>query len=580
MIPGNEYPRPQFVRASWTNLNGEWDFDFDFGKSGVEREFYKEHDYAEKITVPFCPESRLSGLAHTDFIPAVWYRRSFTLAEVPAGMRLLLHFEAVDHETAVWVNGEKAGTHTGGYTPFTFDITKLVRAGENTLCVYAEDDARSSHQPRGKQCEHYFSAVCDYTRTTGIWQTVWMEWVPETYLERVKADPDIDNSVIRFTAFIKGFGKKRLTAEVSFSGKTVGKKTVCASGNIVSFSVDLDELHLWDLADPALYDVRFTLTDERGRADTVDSYFGMRSITLSENAMLLNGKPVFQRLVLDQGFYPDSIYTAPDDEALVRDIKLSMAMGFNGARLHQRVFERRFLYHADRMGYLVWGEYGNWGLNHADPTALKYYLLPWAESVERDYNSPALVGWCPFNETWDIDGHRQDDALLYNVYKMTKEMDPYRPVIDTSGNYHVATDIYDVHDYEQDTEEFAAHYEPMKTGGPVHDAHTKRQSYGGQPYFVSEYGGICWNPEEREKGWGYGKAPRSLREFEDRFIGLTRTLLDNPRICALCYTQLYDIEQEKNGLYFYDRTPKFSADMIRRLHDAMAGEAAIEKTEP
>ena len=346
----------------------------------------------------------------------------------------------------------------------------------------------------------------------------------------------------------------------------------------VPLAVAVPNAKAWEPGSPFLYGVRYEVLDAAGKAvDTVSSYAGMRKIHIEGNKVFLNNRPLKFRLVLDQGFYPDGIWTAPSDAALKRDIELSMAAGFNGARLHQRVFERRFLYHADRMGYLVWGEYGNWGLNHADPTALKYYLLPWAESVGRDYNSPALVGWCPFNETWDIDGHRQDDALLYNVYKMTKELDPYRPVIDTSGNYHVATDVYDVHDYEQDTAEFAAHYEPMKTGGPVHDAHTKRQSYGGQPYFVSEYGGIYWNPEEREKGWGYGKAPRSLKEFEDRFIGLTRTLLDNPRICALCYTQLYDIEQEKNGLYFYDRTPKFSEDMIARMHDAMAGEAAIEK---
>jgi beta-galactosidase/beta-glucuronidase len=301
----------------------------------------------------------------------------------------------------------------------------------------------------------------------------------------------------------------------------------------------------------------------------------MRKLTLDDTKMLINDKPVFQRLVLDQGFYPDGIYTAPNDEALVKDIELSLALGFNGARLHQKVFERRFLYYADKMGYMVWGEYGNWGLNHTKSEALEIFMPEWMEAVERDYNSPALIGWCPFNETWNIKGHEQDNNVLKNIYLLTKAMDKSRPVIDTSGNFHVITDIYDIHDYEQNAEVFKAHYAPMTEGEAVFDNHSNRQKYQGQPYFVSEYGGIRWNPQSHE-GWGYGSAPKTEEEFVERYVSLATTLLTNPRIFGLCYTQLYDVEQEVNGLYYYDRTPKFSKDIMEKLKKAMEQIAEIE----
>ena len=356
----------------------------------------------------------------------------------------------------------------------------------------------------------------------------------------------------------------------------MGQAVIQVSGSQARFSVSLSALHLWEPGHPELYDVRFTLECEDGIRDVVTAYFGMRTVELSGMAILLNGKPVFQRLVLDQGFYPDGICTAPSDEALKRDIELSMAMGFNGARLHQKVFERRFLYWADKMGYLVWGEYGNWGLDLSDPKALEAYLIPWTEAVRRDYNSPALIGWCPFNETWDTRNRAQDDMVLRSVYRVTKALDPTRPVIDTSGNYHVETDIFDIHDYEQDVEKFSGHYAAMAQGGPVYNWCPERQSYGGQPYFVSEYGGIFWDDENYENGWGYGNAPKTIQEYADRYVGLTRALMENPRMCALCYTQLYDVEQERNGIYTYGRKLKFPADVAERMRNAMAAPAAIE----
>ena len=252
-----------------------------------------------------------------------------------------------------------------------------------------------------------------------------------------------------------------------------------------------------------------------------------------------------------------------------------MALGFQGARLHQKVFERRFLYWADRLGYLVWGEYGNWGLDHSNPAALGAMLTPWLEAVARDFNVPSVIGWCPFNETWDYKGRHQEDSVILSVYKATKALDATRPVIDTSGNYHTQTDLYDVHDYEQDVDAFAAHYAPMEADGPVYDW-CGWQHYGGQPYWVSEYGGILWGPHQ-EGSWGYGRGPESPEEYVRRFIGLTRVLMKNPRICGLCYTQLYDVEQEKNGIYTYDRQPKFTQAQMEQLRQALCAPAAIEE---
>jgi len=575
-IPRPEYPRPQMVRESWINLNGLWEFEFDFGRSGKERGVMQKDKLDMQICVPFCPESELSGINYKDFINAVWYRRKFTIPENWKQNRTLLHFEAVDYYSEVWINGKFAGSHTGGYTPFSFDITDYLTDGENTIVVYAEDDTRTGLQPCGKQSRKYKSEGCNYTRVTGIWQAVWLENVPDTYIKSYKIISDIHNSRVNITVNFSGkYDEKLIEAVARYDGNIVGKATAKTSGSHVQFFIELSELHLWQPLDAYLYDLELRVT-ANNKTDVVTGYFGMRELELSENCVLINGKPVFQRLVLDQGYYKDGIYTAPSDEALKKDIELALALGFNGARLHEKVFERRFLYHADRMGYLVWGEYGNWGFDHTSPAALGIFLPQWMESVERDFNSPALIGWCPFNETWDLNGCKQDDNLLKNVYLVTKAMDPTRPVIDTSGNYHVITDIYDVHTYQQDIEKFVQAFKPMASGGEVFETFPNRQRYGGQPYFVSEYGGIWWNPGD-ENGWGYGKRPKDIDEFVNRYTVFAKTLLSNPRIFALCYTQLYDVEQEVNGLYYYDRTPKFPPEIMEKLRQVMSSKAAIEE---
>lgn len=569
-MPRPEHPLPQWERSTWKNLNGEWDFSFDFGKSGVDRCFYEKKAWEKKIIVPFCPESDLSGIGYKDYMDAVWYHKTVELTEVEVKGRVLLHFGAVDYDARVWINGTEVGRHKGGYTSFTFDITAYVQAGANDIAVYAEDDLRSGKQPHGKQSGLYYSHGCEYTRTTGIWQTVWLEFVPENYVKKARFFPNVEAGTLTIEAVTVGDGSFR--AEAFYEGRRCGQaETTTAGGNVV-VTLPLSEVHLWEAGAGRLYDLTITFGE-----DTVHSYFGLRNITISGEKVLINGKSVFQRLVLDQGFYPDGIYTASTDEALENDVKLSMAAGFNGARLHEKVFEPRFLYHCDRLGYLVWGEQGNWGMDPSAPDGLKNFLPEWMEAVERDFNHPAIIGWCPFNETWDYEGRKQDDDLLAIVYRMTKLYDTTRPCIDTSGNFHVITDIYDLHDYEQNPEEFASHYESYaKDGILAWDNHAPRQKQiVGIPVFISEYGGIKWDVEGVNKdSWGYGDGPRTEEEFLARYKGLTDVLLDNPKMFGFCYTQLYDVEQEMNGLYTYSRKPKFDMEIIRRINSR---KAAIEE---
>lgn len=564
MIPRSEYPRPQFEREGFMNLNGEWDFCIDNERSGRERGFYlADAAFDRKITVPFCPESELSGVNHKDFMYGVWYKRAFALTGEQAAKRTVLHIGAADYKTLVFVNGKEAGSHEGGYVSFEFDITALVSEGENTVTVYCEDDTRSKFIPSGKQSERFGSYGCLYTRTTGIWQTVWLEFTEKEYIESVKFFPDAQTGSVTISA--KLCGKKDFSVKILYEGKEVGARCVENAFGEITFGIELSEKHLWEIGCGRLYDAQFTFG-----SDKVKSYFGLRSIALDGKKFLLNGKPIFMRLVLDQGFYPDGIYTAPSDEALKNDILLSKAVGFNGARLHEKVFEERFLYHCDKEGYIVWGEYPNWGLDHTDKEAVYHILPEWLEEIKRDFNHPAIIGWCPFNETWDINGSRQENCVLELIYKATKAADGTRPCIDTSGNYHVVTDIYDVHDYNQNPETFKENYDKLFKEGELYDQvnnNGKRQEYkGGCPVFISEYGGIRWSVVNDGSGWGYGNAPKAAEEFIERYRGLTTALLENPDLCGFCYTQLTDVEQEQNGIYTYYRKEKFDSAIFKAIN--------------
>lgn len=595
-LPRPEYPRPQFVRADWLCLNGPWQFEADPGDSGLERGL-RDKELAQTIQVPFCPESPLSGIHNEDFMDAVWYRRTVAIPAEWAGRDLLLHFQAVDYDATVWVNGVEVGRHRGGFTPFTCNLAGVAKAGENaTIVVRARDDHRPP-QPRGKQIVRYYAPQgVHYPRTTGIWQTVWLEPVPASSLQRPRITPDVANSAFRIDQPVRN-AKRGQTVRITVrDGEEVVSSAESAASEDFTPHLDLPvpahRRRFWSPEDPHLYDLEIELLDTSGAViDRAQSYAGLRSVTLDGKAVKINGAVIFQRLVLDQGYYRDGIMTAPSDQALIDDIKLSMAAGFNGARLHQKVFEERFLYHADKIGYLVWGEFGDWGSggfgprnDHQQPNAS--YITQWLEALARDYSHPSIIGWCPLNETWQAMTDRTTilDDVTRGMFLATKAMDTTRPVLDTSGYSHrvLETDIYDCHDYTQDPEIFREHHAHVAEGNPYYNRHvTQRESevwslpYTGQPFFVSEFGGIRWNPdvEPGSASWGYGEGPRTLEEFYTRFEKLCAILLDDPAMFGYCYTQLTDVYQEQNGIYTFSRGTKF--DMMR-IHAAQIRPAAIE----
>ena len=601
-MPRSEYPRPQFVRDDWLCLNGEWGFEIDRGDSGIHRGLL-ERELSGRITVPFCPESKLSGIEDHDYYNAVWYRRAATIPAEWAGKRVLLHFQAVDYDSTVWVNGVEVGRHRGGFSPFSCDLSGVAEAGEEISIVLRARDDGQTPQPRGKQAREYGPQGAIYVRTTGIWQTVWLEPVPAIALRRPRISPDLANRRFLLEQSLSGNAAGlRLRATVFDAAGTV-VSAECAAEYDLAPRLDLpipeERLRLWGPGAPHLYDLEIELLDAEGATvDSARSYAGMRGIAIDGKAIKINGATVFQRLVLDQGYYPDGIMTAPSDAALREDIELSLAAGFNGARLHQKVFEERFLYHADRLGYLVWGEFGDWGCRESglqDGEQQKPgpdYITQWLECLERDYSHPSIVGWCPLNETWQslTDRITALDDVTRGMYLATKAMDSTRPVLDTSGYSHRVpeADVYDSHDYTQDPETFRARHAGLAKGEPyVNSADSwglpERMvgninwsiPYRGQPYFVSEFGGIWWNPEVKagEDSWGYGERPRDLEEFYDRFEKLCAILLDDVNMFGYCYTQLTDILQEQNGIYKYDRGLKFDLERIRA---AQQRAAAIE----
>ncbi len=603
-IPRPEYPRPQFVRPDWLCLNGEWEFEIDQGDSGLARGL-KERPLSGRITVPFCPESKLSGVENLDYLNAVWYRKEVTIPAEWAGKQVVLHFQAVDYDATVWVNGQEVGRHRGGFTPFACPLKGVAGPGDTITIVVRARDTNRLPQPRGKQARDYGPSGAIYVRTTGIWQTVWLEPVPERALRRLRLTPDVANSVIRLEQPLTASGAGlRLRAVLSDAAGQVCAAECAADLDLaprLDLPIPAERRRLWSIEDPHLYDLEISLLDADGQVlDRAQSYAGLRSIGIDGKAITINGQRVFQRLVLDQGYYPDGILTAPSDDALIQDIVLSQQAGFNGARLHQKVFEERFLYHADRLGYIVWGEFPDWGCGgegpldgeHQQPGAS--YITEWLEELERDYSHPAIVGWCPLNETWQsiLDNITALDVITRGMFLATKAMDTTRPVLDASGYSHRVgeADVYDSHDYTQDPVVFAATHAGLAEGKPYENdasqwlkgmphflARMGRWSlpYAGQPYFVSEFGGIWWNPnvKEGEVSWGYGDRPRSIEEFYDRFERLCAALLDDPNMFGYCYTQLTDVYQEQNGIYTYGRGLKFD---MARIRQAQQRRAAIE----
>ena len=572
----NAYPRPQFQRDEWVCLNGEWTYtlsrkSFCYRNEDINPRRVNSTGFDKKINVPFAPETELSGAMENELINGIYYHRKLEIPSAWENKKILLHFGAVFYHAEVYIDGKQAGFHDGGSSSFTVDITGFVKAGsESNLVVKATADLQDGSIPSGKQSSYISSYECFYQRTTGIWQSVWMEAVSPYALKKVKTVWNESTSTVCFSPEFYSMkrGMKLCVIMRDKNGRSSKSETAAAEG--IPFFISVEKPELWEPGKPDLYSIEYVLYDGEEEIDRVSSYMGLRTIMVEGNRIFLNGKMLYLRLVLDQGFYPEGNWTAPGDEALENDIKLSMAAGFNGARLHQKVFEERFFYHADRLGYLVWAESPSWGLDYNDMgLPARNFLAEWREIVERDVNHPSIIAWTPLNETFYFRNAHAHRRLHKEAYDIVKSIDTTRPVNDSSGYIHYITDLWTVHTYEQDPEKLRKQLE-VKNDGPFRNYPAEESEYSGQPYLVDEYGGVKWDPETQSdeylslsqnlQSWGYGQAPRGSEEYLKRVKELTQAILSLPHITGYCYTQLTDVEQEKNGLYFYDRKPKFSPE--------------------
>jgi len=579
-IPRPEYPRPQFVRNQWMNLNGVWGFRIDDANIGLEKRWFDGLDFADRIMVPFSFESQRSGIGDRSFHPCVWYHRRFKIPEEWRGERVLLHFGAVDYRATVWVNGVVVCSHEGGHTPFHCDITDALQSDENGIVVRAEDPPTDRYIPRGKQHWEIEAVSIFYARTTGIWQTVWLEPVPQGSLENIRVTPRVDGSVF-FEAKIRNpHPAHSVSVAVSRRGQILGAGMSLSEGPRASLAVRIAEPQLWSPDSPNLYDLRFELHGEKGTLDVVESYFGFRSIATQDGKVLLNGEPIYLRTVLDQGYWPESNLTPPSDQAIQDDIKQAKALGFNGVRKHQKVEDPRYLYWADRLGLLVSAEMANAYLFNDDSVARM--TREWIEVVQRDYNHPCIVIWVPVNESWGVPNltDARQQAHLRSLYYLTKSLDDTRLVIDNDGWEHTeVTDLFAIHDYTETGTTFARRFHDVANRGVPLPLYGKMylvggQKYNGSPIFLSEFGGVGYiRIEDRatvpDNSWGYSGVEPTADAALERIAGLYRAVAEIPQIAGVCYTQLYDVEQEVNGLLTYDRRLKFDPLQIKRINSLL-----------
>jgi len=591
--PRPDYPRMDFRReaTSWLNLNGKWEFAFDDGGIGLSEGWQKQRHFAGQITVPFAFQSSLSGIGDPDLHDYIWYGRDFELPQdwANSGKRFLLHFGAVDYYCKLWVNGREVGEHRGGHIPFSFDVTELVKAAEPNRMVLYVEDGQSKFQPRGKQYWKRQSETCFYTRTSGIWQTVWLEAVAEFYLNRLRVQTEIDQEEVSFEIGTAGRADPnenyRLEVQISLDGQTCwqGSFEARQEGSL-SFggTLTLPQARLWSPENPDLYDLRLTLHDTQQALDIVESYFGMRKISIQNGRVLLNNQPYYLRLILDQGYFPGGLLTASSDEALRQDIELAKAFGFNGARKHQKIEDPRWLYWADRLGLLVWGEMPSayeWSSESEPP-----FVEEWLGAIARDYNHPCLMAWVPFNESWgieQIEQNPQQQAFVREVVELTRKLDPSRLVIDNDGWQHLdqTSDLLTIHDYTAWGTTLLERYATFKQTKQAEQLPlVSRKSvllpqalYRGEPILFSEFGGISLIPPQAETqarlhgDWGYSNSADNL-QFVEQYQSLIEALQKLGFSSGFCYTQLTDVEQEVNGLLTYDRHPKVDPAIIARIN--------------
>ena len=565
-----EYPRPDFVRQQWMNLNGTWDFYV----QGQKRE----------IQVPFVCQSALSGIGERIREDQVVYERTFRIPGDWKGKEILLNYEAVDYSCRVLVNGRLAGEHRGGQTPFSFNITQLLEGGEEHLRVEVTDPLEDEKIARGKQFWKETSQFIWYTPSTGIWQSVWLEPVEKAGFQWVHFTPDIDEGTVRIDYRLRGHAASsaRVVIVITRGEEQIVRSTVECSGQEQTVTLDVFQkkalngsFHFtgayWSPEEPNLYDVAMSLEEEERVWDHVRSYFGMRKIEVRGGKLYLNHRPYYQKLVLDQGYWKESLVTAPSDEAYQEDIRKAKTMGFNGCRKHEKAEDPRFLYWADRMGFLVWGAMASFWVY--TPQAAAAFMREWADVIHRDYNHPCIVVWGMLNESWGVPHIGSDcrqQAFAKALYHMAHSLDSTRLVISNDGWETVDTDICAFHSYKhgeegdmRQQELFAKSLKSAETMGEIVEKplFAGDTPYCGQPIVLSEFGGISIS--EEEEGWGYTSVGKN--RFLEVYRRILRAVYASDILSGFCYTQLADIEQEINGLLTEAHTYKFPPEKIREI---------------
>lgn len=582
----NLHPRPQLTRDCWYDLCGTWDFAYDDSNRGLRERWYTSGvPFPQRIEVPYPPESPLSGIQDTGLHKVVWYRRSFDLSAEMTRGRLLLHFGAVDYSAKVWLNGQVVAEHVGGNTPFTADLTDALDADrpQQWIVVRAEDDPQDVSQPRGKQYWHENPTEIWYHRTTGIWQTVWLEPVSETYVERVRWTPLVgDSSVVLDIRLSQYRPHTRVKVEITFEGVTLCNDVYECQGRDIQRQIrlPLDRYGtqkyqiLWSPEHPHLLDVTLTLLDDDGLCDRVCSYFGMRSVHRAQGKFWLNSRPYYLRMILEQGYYPESHLAAPDDDALRTEVQWIKTLGFNGVRVHQKVEDPRFLYWCDRLGLVVWGEMANAYTFSADAAAT--LTREWLEIIERDYSHPCIVAWVPINESWgvpDLPHSSAEQSYIRALTELTRTLDTTRLVLGNEGWEFIAGDIIGIHDYNRDVDSFRKHYSSAEELAFTLSHRTPgdrplvldTQAVNGQPVMLTEFGGISLeaNPD---CAWHAYDNVTSRHTFVERYAGLINAIYQCELIAGFCYTQLTDTGQETNGLLDAYRRPKVDPTIIAAIN--------------
>ncbi|MEF2248817.1 glycoside hydrolase family 2 protein [Paenibacillus sp. IITD108] len=576
-----DYPRPQYVRKAWLDLNGAWDFAFDDDNKGESEGWQAGFAPAHTIQVPFVYETKASGIGEEEFHPYVWYQKKVAATEEQLAKRVELHFQAVDYVAKVWINGVFAGRHEGGYSAFSFDITSYLHTGDDNIIIVKAEDSDSCTQPRGKQRWRKDNFGCWYVQTTGIWQSVWLEYLSKQFVSRVKITPQLDDNAVHFEYALAGHDSSdaalQLTTIVSMDDEIIKEITMAADRSSLSASVNLLsekrewKVERWSPENPKLYEVEFILRAGDQELDRVHSYFGLRKISIQHGKVLLNNHPYYQRLILDQGYWQDSHLTPPSEEAILDDIRNIMAMGYNGVRKHQKIEDARFLYWCDVLGLLVWSEAA--ATYEFNDEAVDRFTREWLDIVQQHYNHPCIVTWVPFNESWGIANVFADvkqQKFTEAIYHLTKSIDPYRPVVVNDGWEHTVSDIITLHDYEESGEALSRRYADKQAlmNNEIAFSNWKYAmaqgyEYRGQPIMISEFGGIAF---KSETGWGYGNQVASDEAFIGRFRSITQAIKDLDYVVGYCYTQVSDVQQEVNGLLTEDRKPKIDLAIVKEIN--------------